>query len=89
MNSRGREFQGGHSRLELPSRIDVWSAWGELALEARVQSQPLGNRQHDLAVRDRGTNSFGHVHRGQQRAFLWQEGHVQRWLQEKKPTNVS
>ena len=42
----------------------------QVAVEVGVQSQPFGNRQHDLAVRDRGTNFFGHMQCGQQRAFL-------------------
>ena len=35
-----------------------------------MQSQPFGNRQHDLAVRDRSTDFFGDMQCGQQRAFL-------------------
>ena len=40
------------------------------AVEAGVQSQTLGNRQHNLPVRDRSTDFFGHVQCGQQGAFL-------------------
>ena len=37
----------------------------QAAVETSVASQTLGNRQHDLPVRDRGANFFGHVHCGQ------------------------
>ena len=37
----------------------------QAAVEASVESQTLGNRQHNLPVRDRGANFFGHVQCGQ------------------------
>ena len=43
-------------------------------IEAGMQSQPFGNRQHDLPVRDRSGDFLGHVQRGQQGAFLMAGG---------------
>jgi len=43
-------------------------------VEAGMQSQPFGNRQHDLPVRDRSGDFLGHVQRGQQGAFLMARG---------------
>ncbi len=37
----------------------------QATVEASVESQTLGNRQHNLPVRDRGANFFGHVQCGQ------------------------
>ena len=37
----------------------------QAAVEASVESQTLGNRQHNLPVRDRGANFFGYVQCGQ------------------------
>ena len=37
----------------------------QATVEASVESQTLGNRQHNLPVRDRGANFFGHVKCGQ------------------------
>ena len=42
----------------------------ELAIEARVNSQTFGDRQHDLPMSDGRADFFSHVQRGQQRAFL-------------------
>ena len=42
----------------------------QAAVEASVESQTLGNRQHNLPVRDRSTDFFGDMQCGQQRAFL-------------------
>jgi len=42
----------------------------QAAFEASVESQTLGNRQHNLPVRDRSTDFFGDMQCGQQRAFL-------------------
>jgi hypothetical protein len=39
-------------------------------IEAGVNSQTLGNDQHDLPMGDGRTHVFGHVRRGQQRPFL-------------------
>jgi len=39
-------------------------------IKAGVPSQPFGNRQHDLAVCDRSTDSFGNMQCAQQRAFM-------------------
>ena len=33
----------------------------QATVEASVESQTLGNRQHNLPVRDRGANFFGYV----------------------------
>ena len=38
-------------------------------VEAGMPSQPFGNRQHDLPVRDRSGDFLGHVQRGQPGAF--------------------
>ena len=46
-----------------PGEVSEFSR--QVAVEAGVRSQPFGNRQHDLAVRDRGTNFFGHMQCGQ------------------------
>ena len=48
---------------EGPGAVSEFSQ--QVAVEAGVQSQPFENRQHDLAVRDRGANFFGHVQCGQ------------------------
>ena len=37
----------------------------QASVETSVESRTLGNGQHDLPVRDRGANFFGHVHCGQ------------------------
>ena len=37
----------------------------QAAVEESVESQTLGNRQHNLPVRDRGANFFGQVKCGQ------------------------
>ena len=37
----------------------------QAAVQASVESQTLGNRQHNLPVRDRGANFFGYVQSGQ------------------------
>ena len=42
----------------------------QAAVEASVESQTLGNRQHNLPVCDRGANFFGHMDCSQQGAFL-------------------
>jgi len=42
----------------------------QLAIEPGVNSQTLGNGQHDLPMGDRGTDFFGHVHGGQQGPLL-------------------
>lgn len=42
----------------------------QLAIEAGVQSQMLGDRQDHLPVREGRADLFGHVQRGQQGAFL-------------------
>jgi len=58
----------------------------QLSHGAGVRSQSLGQGQHNLAVRDRKTDLFGHVQGGQQGAFLvagypvLRVGHVQRCL---------
>ena len=43
----------------------------KLSIEAGVQSQTLGDGQHDLPVRDGKTDLFGHVHGGHE--FLFPE----------------
>ena len=43
-------------------------------VKARMQSQPFGNRQHDLPVRDWIGDFLRHVQRGQQSAFLMARG---------------
>ena len=60
----------------------------QLAIEAGVRWQTLGQGQHHLPVRHGKTDLFGHVEGGQQGAFLMagypvlRVGHVQRCLQE-------
>ena len=44
-------------------------------VKAGMQSQPFGNRQHDLPVRDRSGDFLRHVQRRQQSAFLMAHVH--------------
>ena len=46
----------------------------QLAIEARVNSQTFGDRQHDLAMGDGRADLVGNVQRGQQRALLVARG---------------
>ena len=46
----------------------------QLAIEARVNSQTLGDGQHDLSVGDGRADLVGYVQRGQQRAILVARG---------------
>ena len=63
------------NRFRLEARPGTGSELAEqLAVEAGVQSQTLGNGQNDLPMRDRKTDLFGNVNRGQQGPFL-----VTRW----------
>ncbi len=46
----------------------------QLAIEARVHSQTLGNGQDNLPMSDRSADVFSHVDRGQQRPLLVTRG---------------
>ena len=103
MSLNRRDHAGHHiltSEQTLCFRLETRPGTGreftqQLAIEARVNSQTLGDGQHDLSVGDGRADLVGNVQRGQQRALLvagWAGGHRRAamvgCLQE-KATNIS